>query len=81
MISHSVLPNSLQPQGLQSTRFSVHGIFQARILEQVAISWPGDPPHSGMELVSPVASTLAGKFFTTEPPGNTIKNFHRFEFN
>ena len=45
---------------------SVHGIFQARILEWVAISSPGDLPDPGIELESP---TLAGRFFTTEPPG------------
>ena len=30
---------------------------------------PGDLPDSGMEPVSPVSSALAGRFFTTEPPG------------
>ena len=28
---------------------------------------PGDLPHPGIE---PVSSALAGRFFTTEPPGN-----------
>ena len=42
---------------------SVHGISQARILEWVAISFPGDLPSPGTELVSP------GGFFTSEPPG------------
>ena len=40
---------------------SVHGILQARVLEWVAIS--SDP---GIE---PTSSALAGRFFTTEPPG------------
>ena len=45
---------------------SVHGFYQARILEWIAISfsrgssWPRDRTH---------LSCLAGKFFTTEPPG------------
>ena len=45
---------------------SVHGIFQARILEWVAISFsrgsfqPRNQTH---------VSCLAGRFFTTEPPG------------
>ena len=43
---------------------SVHGIFQARILEWVAIS--GDLPDPGIE---PESAALAGGFFTTEPPG------------
>jgi len=41
---------------------SVHGIFQARILEWVARSPPGDLPYPGIKHVSPI-------FFTTEPPG------------
>ena len=37
---------------------SVHGIFQARILEWVAISSSGDLPDPGTELVSPVSPIL-----------------------
>ena len=43
---------------------SVHGIFQARILEWVAISYSEDHPDPGIELTSPA---LAGRF--SEPPG------------
>ena len=32
---------------------------------------PGDLPHPGVKLMSPVAPALAGGFFTTEPPGKT----------
>ena len=45
----------------------VHGIFQARILEWVAIccsrgsSWPG---------IEPASPALVGGFFTPEPPGS-----------
>ena len=55
--------------------FSVHGIFQARILEWekkkeywngLPFPSPGDLPNLGMEPVSP---SLAGRFLTTEPPG------------
>ena len=47
--------------------YSVHGIFQARILEWVAIfPSPEDLPDPGIKPVSPA---LAGIFFTTEPPG------------
>ena len=45
---------------------SVHGISQARILEWVAISSSRDLPNPGIQLAS---SALAGRFFTTEPPG------------
>ena len=30
---------------------------------------PGDLPNPGIEPASPVSPTLAGEFFTTEPPG------------
>ena len=40
----------------------VHGIFQARILERVAISYSRDLPDPGIESASPA---LARRFFTT----------------
>ena len=43
----------------------IHGISQARMLEWVAISSPGDLPKPGIETVSPA---LAGGFLITEPP-------------
>ena len=46
----------------------VHGIFQAWILEQVAISSSSHLPGPGIKPASPVSPTLAGGFFTTEPP-------------
>ena len=56
------------PMGCSPPGSSVHGIFQARILEQVAISFPrgSSQPRRGIEPTSPA---LAGGFFTTEPPG------------
>ena len=47
--------------------FSVHGIFQARILEWVAISSSRDLPDPGIEPKSPVSPALAGGFFATKP--------------
>ena len=47
---------------------SVHGIFQARTLEWVASPLSGDLPNPGIELESPAGPTLAGGFFTPEPP-------------
>ena len=46
--------------------FSIHGISQARLQEWVAISSSGDLPNSGIKSVFP---SLAGRFFTTWPPG------------
>ena len=54
---------------------SVHGIFQARKLEWVAISSSGDLPNQGTEPASPVSPALADGFFTIEPPEGTIASF------
>ena len=48
---------------------SIHGILQARILEWVAIPFSRDLPDPGIEPGSPA---LAGRFFTTEPPGKWV---------
>ena len=50
----------------------VHEIFQARILEWVAFPTPGDLLDPGIEPASPVSLALAGRFFTTAPPGKHI---------
>ena len=52
------------PMGRSLPGSSVHGIFQARILEWVAIFSSGDLPDPEIELKSPA---LASGFFTTEP--------------
>ena len=44
---------------------SVHEIFQARILEQVAIPPSGNLPDPGIEPASLASPALAGGFFTT----------------
>ena len=41
---------TLQPHGLSLLGFSAHGIFQARILEWVAILTPGDLPNPGIRV-------------------------------
>ena len=51
---------------------SVNGIFRARILEQVAISYSRDLPNPETEPVSPISPALAGRFFTTVPPRNGL---------
>ena len=66
LLSHVRLcdPTDCSPPGS-----SAHGIFQARILEWLPLPTPGDLPNAGIELISPVVSALAARFFTTEPPG------------
>ena len=59
-------PTLCNPMDYSLPGSPVHGIFQARMLEWVAISfstgssWPRDQTH---------VSSLAAGFFTTEPPG------------
>ena len=50
---------------------SVHGIFQAGILEWVAISYFGGSAQPGIKLMF---SALEGEFFTIGPPGKSQDN-------
>jgi len=51
---------------------SVHGIFQARILEWIAIPSPGDLPNSGTEPESLMSPALTGGSFTTSATGKSL---------
>ena len=57
---------------------SVHGIFQARILEWVAISSSGDLLNPWIEPTSLVSPALAGRFFITAPLGKPLKHDDEF---
>ena len=57
---------------------SVCGIFQARILEWVATSFSRDLPDPGIE---PGSLAVAGKFFTTQPPGKFLSLATGFNLN
>ena len=48
---------------------SVHGISQARILEWVAISFSRGSSQPRDQIL---VSSLAGRFFTTKPPGKSL---------
>ena len=50
-------PLDCSPPGL-----SVHGIFQARILEWLPLPTSGDLPDPGIELASLVSPALVGEF-------------------
>ena len=52
--------------GYSPPGFSVHGIFQAKILECVALSFSRGFPNSVIEPESPVSPALAVGFFTTD---------------
>ena len=47
---------------------SVHGIYQARILELYSFPSPGNLSNTGMETASPAS---AGGFITAESPGKS----------
>ena len=59
-------PTLSKPMDCSLPGSSTHVIFQARILEQVAIAFFRDLPDPGIKPMSP---ELADRFFTTEPPG------------
>ena len=60
-------PTSCDPMDCSPTSLSVHGVSQARILQQVATSYSGDLPDPGIKHVSLASPALAGRFFTTAP--------------
>ena len=62
-------PTLFDPLDCSLPGSSVHSIFQARILEWIAIPSPGHIPHLGIEPMSFLAPALAGGFFTTASPG------------
>ena len=64
-------PTVCNPMDCSPPGPSVHGIFQARILEWVAISYSRHNPNLRIEPRSPA---VAGRFFTTEPPGKPRKS-------
>ena len=51
---------------------SIHGIFQARILEGLSFPPLRDLPDIGIEPSSLVSPALASRVFTTAPPGKLI---------
>ena len=59
-------PALCNPMDCSPPGSSVHGIFQARILEWVAISFSGDVPDLGIEPGSP---TLQAEALPSELPG------------
>ena len=58
-------PTLCDPVNCSLSGSSVHGIFQARILEQVAIFYSRGSSQPGIEPVSLASPALAGRFFTT----------------
>ena len=65
-------PTFCDPMDCSPSGSSVHEIFQARILEWIAIPTPGDLCDPGIESASLVSSAVADGIFTTEPPGKPL---------
>ena len=67
-LSRSVVPNSLQPRGLQPARFlALWGFSRREYRSGLPFPPPGDLPDPGVEPGPPVSPARAGGFFTTEP--------------
>ena len=66
----SAASNSWRPHGLGS---SVHGIFQARILEWAAISPSRGSSRPRDRALDSCVSCIGSGFFTTAPPGDPFK--------
>ena len=64
------------PMDCSPSGSSVHGIFQAGILEWLPLPTPRDLPDPGIEPESPASPALAGGFFITELPGKPSDNRH-----
>ena len=65
------------PMDCSPPGFSVHGVFQARILEGLPFPTPGDLSDPGTEPTTTtlVLPALAGGLFTAVPPGKPpLKN-------
>ena len=52
----------------------VHGILQQEYWTGFSFPPPGDLPDPGIEPTSLKSPALAGRFFTTEPPGMPLGN-------
>ena len=65
-------PTLCDPMDCSLPGSSIHGIFQARVLEWGAISFSGDLPDSGIEPGSPA---LQADALPSKPPGPSISTF------
>ena len=73
----SVVSTLCDPVDCRPSVSSVHGIFQARILKWVAISYSGDLWDPGIKPMSLAGLILAGGFFTIVPPRKPTLRVYR----
>ena len=81
MHTFSVVSDSLEPMGCSPPGSSVHGIFQSRILEWVAISFSRGSSRPRVSRDWICISCTAGRFFTTESPGSPHSPFHNCNYS
>ena len=72
VLSCSVVLNLCNPMGCSLPGSSVHGIFQARVLEWVVISYSREFSQPSNQTHISSSPELAGRFFTTRLPGNPV---------
>ena len=72
--THSVMSDSLQPHGLYIACLVPPSmeIVRQGYWSGLTFSSPGDLPNPGIEHTSLTPPALAGRFFTTVPPGKSI---------
>ena len=69
VFSHSVV-SLCDPIDCSPLGSSVHGISRQGYWSGLPSPSPGDLLDSGLKFMSPVSSALAGRVFTTTPPGS-----------
>ena len=69
LCAHSLMSDSLKPQNCCPSGFSAQGIFQARILEWVVISYSRDSSDPGIKPTSFAFLALEADSFPLVPPG------------
>ena len=77
-------PTLCNPMDCSLPGSSVHGFSRQKFWSGLPCPSSGDLPDPRFELMSPVAPTLAGRFFTTEPPGKpkgALRNTKLFQPN
>lgn len=66
MLSRSGMSNSTQPQGFQPATFACPWHFPGKkYLSGLPLPPPGDLPHPGIKLVTPLSPALTGGFLIT----------------
>ena len=65
-------PTLCDPMDCSPPGSSAHGFSRQEYWSGLPFPFPGDLPDPGIQAASLLASPLAGRFFTTEPPGNRI---------